>query len=314
MTGTRAALERPKNHAAALTLVVLSWALPAEAQELELSGPLEGAPAASKSSKTDARIVMPTGHLEVAGEMAFVVSKPSPYAEGLAFTDLALLRLNLRRSFTDSLELYAGTRLLPKQPTSTHSPVFQGVHAGAQAEFVKGFGLSLGGAVGPMFGADGVYYRTGPNLGWKPTVSRYLRFVVGLGNTWTILDYEPRTKPAFWLTEVISHAETQIGDEDASMWVGLDYAVPLAKNPGAREADPVRGHLDPQVRVNVEVGGAMSLRSNGWDVYATYTIVDRGELDEPATTLPILDGGFDQHQVAIGVEYRFDPKRDEDAF
>ena len=28
--------------------------------------------------------------------------------------------------------------------------------------------------------------------------------------------------------------------------------------------------------------------------------------------LPILDGGFDQQQVVVGVEYRFQPKRPHD--
>jgi hypothetical protein len=26
------------------------------------------------------------------------------------------------------------------------------------------------------------------------------------------------------------------------------------------------------------------------------------------TTLPILDGGFDRHQLGVGVEYRFSPE------
>jgi hypothetical protein len=57
----------------------------------------------------------------------------------------------------------------------------------------------------------------------------------------------------------------------------------------------------------------LSLHADGWDVYASLTIIDRGELERPETTLPILDGGFDQQQLTIGVEYRFDPKRrDED--
>jgi hypothetical protein len=60
--------------------------------------------------------------------------------------------------------------------------------------------------------------------------------------------------------------------------------------------------------LNLEGGAALSLHSDGWNVYASYTIVDRGELDKPETTLPILDGGFDQHQVVIGVQYRFEPK------
>jgi hypothetical protein len=294
-------------------LATLLLALPARAQEIMLTGALEGAPAASKSSKRDERIVMPTGHLEVSGEMAFLVTQRSPYEKGLAFTDLALLRLNLRRSFADWIELYGGVRLLPKQPTATHSPLFQGVQAGAQAEFAKGFAGAVGGAVGPMFGADGVYYQLGPGLSWKPEVGRYLRFVVGVGNSWTILDYEPRTRPSFWLSEIVTHAETQAGENEASMWVGIDYAIPFAKNPDSTAADPERGFLDPQVRMNVEVGGAMSLHSNGWAVYASYTIMDRGELDRPETTLPILDGGFDQHQVVIGAEYRFDPKDDDDS-
>jgi hypothetical protein len=55
-------------------------------------------------------------------------------------------------------------------------------------------------------------------------------------------------------------------------------------------------------------GAAVSLRADGWNVYTSYALIDRGELDKPETTLPILDGGFDQQQIVIGVEYRFDPK------
>jgi hypothetical protein len=132
-------------------------ALPARAQDMQLTGPLAGAPAvySSRSSKRDQRIVMPSGHLEVAGEMAFFMSSASPHSEALALTDLALLRLNLRRSFADWLELYVGTDLLPKQPTSTHAPPFQGAQLGAQGEFAKGFAASLGAAAGPLFGTDG---------------------------------------------------------------------------------------------------------------------------------------------------------------
>jgi hypothetical protein len=293
------------------TLVTLS----ARAQEIQLTGPLAGAPAAyaSKSSKRDPRIVMPSGHLEVAGEMAFFISSRSPHAEALALTDLALLRLNLRRSFADWLELYAGMDLLPKQPTTTDALLFQGAQLGAQAEFAKGFSASLGGAAGPLFGAEGVFYRTGTGLSWKTSVSEYLRFALGLGNGWTILNYEPPTSSPFWLGEVITHAETQFGDNNASMWVGIDYAVPFASRPHMTAPDARRGYLDPQVRLNLEAGAALSLHSDGWNVYTSYTIVDRGELDRPETTLPILDGGFDQQQVVLGVEYRFEPKPPSDS-
>ena len=189
---------------------------------------------------------------------------------------------------------------------------FKALTSGRKRSMRRGFGAGLGVAAGPLFGAHGVFYRAGPGLSWKPSVSEYLRFVVGAGNAWTILDYQATSGSAFWLGEVVTHAETQIGDKSASMWVGMDYAVPFASRPHASAPDPARGYLDPQVRLNLEVGGALSLHADGWDVYATYTIVDRGELDKPETTLPILDGGFDQQQIAIGVEYRFEPKRRHD--
>ena len=131
--------------AGALLVATTFASQPARAQDLQFTGPLAGAPAvsehsySSQSSKRDSRIVMPTGHLEVAGEMAFLMSQASPHAERLALTDLALFRLNLRRSFADWLELYAGADVLPKQPTSTHAALFQGAHLGAQAEYAKGF-------------------------------------------------------------------------------------------------------------------------------------------------------------------------------
>ena len=303
--------------ALALGVAVTCGALPAAGQELQLTGPLAGAPAVSQreyssvSSKGDGRIVMPTGHLEVAGEMAFVTSEASPYAQRLALTDMALLRLNLRRSFADWLELFGGVSLLAKQPSSTDGDLFEGGSVGLQAEFAPGFGALLGGAAGPLFGASGAFYRTGPGLSWKPSVSRYLRFVLSAGNSWTIVDYRD-TASAFWLGEVVTHGETQFGDKSASMWVGIDYAVPFVSRPRASAPDALRGHLDPQVRLNLEVGGALRLGADGWDVYSSLTIVDRGELDRPETTLPILDGGFDQLQLAVGVEYRFDPKRREE--
>ncbi len=89
----------------AMVLAVTLVASRSRAQELYVTGPLAGAPAVSgRGSKRDPRIVMPSGHLEVAGEMAFLMSHASPYAEKLALTDLALFRLNLRRSFADWLE------------------------------------------------------------------------------------------------------------------------------------------------------------------------------------------------------------------
>ena len=42
-----------------------------------------------------------------------------------------------------------------------------------------------------------------------------------------------------------------------------------------------------------------------WDVFVEYAVVDRGELSDAATRLPILDGGFDQQQAIFGVARHF---------
>ncbi len=78
-----------------------------------------------------------------------------------------------------------------------------------------------------------MFYRAGPGLSWKPVVSEYLRFVLGAGNAWTILDYRGKTSSAFWLGEVVTHAETQIGDDNASMWVAWTTRCrsPVARTP-----------------------------------------------------------------------------------
>jgi len=47
------------------------------------------------------------------------------------------------------------------------------------------------------------------------------------------------------------------------------------------------------------------------DVWLRAAVVDRGDLAVPASVLPILDGGFDQQQLTLGVTYRSE-ERDPD--
>ena len=81
-------------------------------------------------------------------------------------------------------------------------------------------------------------------------------------------------------------------------WVGMSYAVPVS----TRGFDPTTdqrarsGSRAPDFRV----GGVLSIAEN-WDLFAEYLVVDRGDRNNPATQLPVLDGGFDQRQVIFGV-------------
>jgi hypothetical protein len=65
--------------------------------------------------------------------------------------------------------------------------------------------------------------------------------------------------------------------------------------------------LDPQPRLDLDIGTAVQLSAD-WDLSADLVILDRGDLSNPATRLPVLDGGFDQVQFIIGVSRRIRSK------
>ena len=67
---------------------------------------------------------------------------------------------------------------------------------------------------------------------------------------------------------------------------------------------PGVGAIDPQVRSDVRIGAVVSLVKK-WDVYAEYAVLDRGDNQAPRTMLPILDGGFDQQQLTVGIVRHF---------
>jgi hypothetical protein len=63
--------------------------------------------------------------------------------------------------------------------------------------------------------------------------------------------------------------------------------------------------------LNLEAGAVLTPRHTGWDLYVSYAIVDRGDVESPGTTLPVLNGGFDQIQWALGVQHHFDLHQEE---
>jgi hypothetical protein len=201
------------------------------------------------------------------------------------------------------------TQLLAKQPSSTDEPIWQEAGLAARLEIAEGWAVGLGGSGGTLLSDAGYFWQAGPSVQVKPEISRYLRFLLGAGGTFTRLHFESAQEQPFWLAEATADAEVQAGDDNAVMWVGANYALPVASHPGNDDADPVHGSLDPQVRLGLEVGGALSLDTDDWDVYTVFSVLDRGDLEAPNTTLPILDGGFDQQQIVIGVQHRFGPKK-----
>ena len=58
--------------------------------------------------------------------------------------------------------------------------------------------------------------------------------------------------------------------------------------------------IDPQPRLDFHAGTVLSIVKE-WDLFADFAVIDRGDVANPATRLPILDGGFDQKQIVFGV-------------
>jgi hypothetical protein len=63
--------------------------------------------------------------------------------------------------------------------------------------------------------------------------------------------------------------------------------------------------IDPNTRLDVTLGSVYAVVKD-WDVYVEGSIVDRGDAGMATTMLPILDGGFDQRQLTVGVVYRME--------
>jgi hypothetical protein len=239
---------------------------------------------------------MPSGG-ELTGTMSFVVADPSLGGQALKFSDVGLFSLAGRWSLVSKLEVSAGVTLLPKQPSFTDEKPWQSVSAGLRSPLGKKAALALSGSGGHLLGHQGMWTQTGLSLEWRKPISEFLDFGVTGGADGVALS-APHAKSAF-LTEV-SVATNALFREPSGhwgSWIGISYALPVA----ARGDDPTTGmKLDPQPRLDFRIGTVLAVVDQ-WDLFAEFAVIDRGDLSNPATRLPILEGGFDQRQVMFGV-------------
>ncbi|WP_438024139.1 hypothetical protein [Sorangium sp. So ce233] len=260
-------------------------------------------------------LLLPSGGLEVGGEMTLVTSELSlrrvPGDEGLAFTDVGFLSLNGRYSF-GPVELAAAMALLVKQPSTTDELVPQNGSLTGRVALGDGQAVTLRLAGGPLLEDRGLWEGAELLLAAKRAVHSTLVFQGALGGAFTHLSLAEDTVEPFWLGEIVVDAETILRTPSRmfSVWVGADLRFPVAHNPDIDEPDP-SGFLAPTTRLNVHVGAAYSYVED-WDLYVRLAVLDRGDKAEPWTTLPILDGGFDQQQFTLGVLHRWDLARPKD--
>src|SRR5690606_35209207 len=93
---------------------------------------------------------------EIGASLNFITSEESLGDETLAFTDVMLLRLHALVALGD-YELFAGSDILPKQPSYTDELVWQGALAGVRASFGTRWSAWLRAQGGPQLGREGYW-------------------------------------------------------------------------------------------------------------------------------------------------------------
>jgi hypothetical protein len=258
-------------------------------------------------------IVSPQRELELSSEMSFVTSRGA--MEGvpqLYFTDLGLWRVHAAGTPVSRLRITAAATFLPKQPATLDEPFWQSAALGARIGVTNWAAIGVDASFGKMMRDLGYYGSTAVGFQARRLMKSMFTWEGSVGLIGTRLWPSPSTGTDFWFAEAGASGQFQACWDDCdrhigATWLGIDLAVPVYRHPGTVDAfDPVP--LDPRTRLGLTLGSFFSV-SRTWDFYATLSWIDRGDPDVPATQLPILDGGFDQIQLALGLiaHWSFDP-------
>ena len=248
-------------------------------------------------------LVNPFRELELGGAFRFVTAPESNLTSEddgeLRFSDVGIFHAGARYSFARRFEVAAGVDLLAKQPSWLDEPAWNGGDLGFRFSLGKNWALWARGAGGPLLADAGAWGEAASGLQARTSIHETIRFQAAAGVSGTRLFMgEDSGRP--WFTELVSHGEAVLRAPrgEVAGWLGVDYRVPLAHSDGNLE-------IDPQTRLNFQLGLMLGY-VGAWDLYAVYAVVDRGDVEDPATTLPLLDGGFDQSQLIFGGARRFD--------
>ena len=257
-------------------------------------------------SRADDQIVMPGGMYTLGGTMTFLTAPESPFSadDEIRFTDVVLLGFGARYGIKDRAEIAASVTVLPKQPSFTDEFIWQSASISSRIGFKKRYAGWASVSAGPTFGADGMWGAGAFGLEAQKPIHRTIIFTGNAGaNTVGLFpDGDAgKMRDAAWFTEVTAGGEIifRVPRGEAAGWVGTNFHFPVAELSESSMLD-----IDPQTRANFHVGAVLSAIEN-WDLSLQIGIVDRGDIKDPTTTLPILTGGFDQTHIIFGVTRRF---------
>lgn len=238
---------------------------------------------------------------EIGVSLNFITSEPSLGGENLDFTDLMLLRLHTLFSFSH-FDLFAGADILPKQPSYTDEHPWQGALLGVRTTFADSFSAWTRAQGGPMLGRIGYWAGGDIAVGHHLDLQKFLFVDTSLGFSHTQLFFDEDDGKNYLSDEIFTRIGLSVRDPKRGLfatWLNFDYYYPVHGSPDA---------IDPQPRVNMRLGalGAVSKRV---DLFIEFSVLDRGDLEDLRTTLPILNGGFDQQTLIMGFMRHFGPER-----
>ncbi|HSD89957.1 MAG TPA: hypothetical protein VLB44_20640 [Kofleriaceae bacterium] len=255
--------------------------------------------AGSRRGVAEDYLVLPSGG-ELTSQMRFLTAGPVLGQDKLEFTDVALFGLSGRWSLFTKLELSASVDLLPKQPANSDEKPWQSVGVGLRSPLGRHVAVALDGGGGHLMSHGGMWTRESLMLEWKKPIDEdFLAFDVRGGIDGIGLSAPETTKSTAFITELAVTTTALFREPHGKWggWIGLSYAVPVQSS----GKDPTTERtIDPQPRLDFHMGTVLALVPK-WDLFVDFAVIDRGELADPATRLPILDGGFDQRQVIFGV-------------
>jgi len=244
---------------------------------------------------------------EIGASLNFITSEPSLGAKELTFTDVMLLRLHTLVSL-GRYEVFAGTDILPKQPSYTDELVWQGSLAGMKAVLDKSFSAWVRAQGGPQLDREGYWVEGTAAVQYHFALQRELFFEAALGAAHTQLLFKGDVGRKYFVDEAFTTVGLALRDPRHgryAMWLNFDYYYPVFHRPTENNPDPATlGSLAPQPRVNMHVGALGAITDNV-SLFADYSILDRGDLESGNTTLPILNTGFDQRQIIFGFMRHF---------
>ena len=289
----------------------------------------------SARSQAEGWIVPPEPTFVVGGSLTVLTSKeelePLLEVPELTQTDVVLLGLNTRYAWGKRVELYGAGTLLPKKPVQVDASVWQDATLGVLISLSKrddpdapprpydakpprpydakprpkfAMWTQLDG--GTLLGSLGHWSSAVVGGRYQQAIDDFvvLKATAGVNGTALWLDefgFDPPRFAEVMVGGEIVLAESRVG----ALWLASQFYFPfIASAGGSNDELGTEYVLDPTTRANIHLGGAMSFIES-WDIFVKISILDRGELARPETTLPILQGGFDQTTITVGLNHRW---------